>query len=76
MVPSKDDYPFEAVHLNGCGGVMFFVKYQPKGGDVARSADIIYPDGKPIDRQSPITCHACGKTSISLPQTEWVKPRD
>jgi hypothetical protein len=73
---SYDEYPFVAIHVDGCGGEMFFLNYRPKGGDVARSAGIIYPDGKPIDRKRPVKCHACGKTSISLPQVEWIIPRD
>jgi hypothetical protein len=73
-VVRKIEYPFEAVDVGGCEAVMFFLKRHPVGGDIAVSADLLLPDGKSIDRSSPIMCPACGRFFLSA-KTEWIRPR-
>lgn len=73
-VPSKAEFPFKVVHRDGCGGVMFFLKRRPESHDPLISADAIYPDGRPVERQSPVSCQVCGKFVFDL-KTEWIEER-
>lgn len=73
--PSKEDYPFAAVHVGGCGATMFFLKRRPESGDIASSADLVMPDGEPVAYGSLINCPVCGALFM-CPQTSWVELRN
>jgi len=75
-VPSKIEYPFRVVHVEGCGADMFFLKRRPVGGGNLVSADAIYPGGQTVDRESAVMCHACGGWIVGNPRVEWVSPRE
>lgn len=73
-VPGKTEFPFKVVHRDGCGGVMFFLKRRVDGREPLKSAEVIYPDGRPVERESPVSCQACGKFLLDL-KTEWIEDR-
>lgn len=65
-VPSKDDYPYRVDHVGGCGLVAFLLKRMPKAEDPMLSDDAIFPDGTAIEKESAVTCHACGKPFLDM----------
>lgn len=73
--PSKVDYPFQVIHRDGCGSVMFFLKRRVASHEPLLSADVIYPDGQPVERETPVWCQACGKLVADL-KTEWIEDRE
>lgn len=74
-VPSKAEYPFKVIHRDGCGSVMFFLKRRISSREPMLSADVIYPDGQRVERETPVWCQACGKFVADL-KTDWIEDRE
>lgn len=72
--PSEAEYPLQAVHRDGCGGVTFFLKRRPASGERIISDGMVYPDGGHPEPGDLISCQACGKF-LTYMKTEWIEDR-
>lgn len=58
---SMEEYSYEFIHKNGCGGVIAYTNRKPITHDELNPVDFIYPNGEKPQGMMEVVCGSCGK---------------